>query len=200
MSMSKAKILIVEDESIFARDLELTLKRMGYSIAAKASSGEEAIKITGTTFPDLILMDIVLKGELDGIETANEILGSFDIPVIYLTAYTEEHILERAKGTIPYGYILKPVDHVELKIAIDIALRRHSAEKKKKELTDELALERIKTLEGCLSICASCKRIRDDKGSWEQLESFITQHCQVKFSHGLCPQCANSAMEEIEKY
>ena len=198
--MNDAKILIVEDESIFARDLELTLKRMGYCVIAKASTGKEAIEIATATCPDLVLMDIVLKGEIDGIEAAGEILKSFDIPIIYLTAYMEEHILERAKSTIPYGYLLKPVDQVELKIAVDIALRRHSAEKKRRQLVGRLTRQRVKTPEECLCICASCKRIRNREGGWEQLESYFTRHWKVKFSHGLCPKCAHTAMKEIERY
>lgn len=128
--MPKAKILIVEDETIVARDIQTSVEQMGYSVCAVASSGEEAVQKAGETRPDLTLMDIVLKGDMDGIKAAEQINALFKIPVVYITAYDNEEILQRAKITTPYGYITKPFEDKELHIAIEIALYKHEAETK----------------------------------------------------------------------
>ncbi len=130
--MAKSKIMIVEDEWITADDIKMSLQNLGYTVSSVASSGKEAIQKAGEDRPDLVLMDIVLKGEMDGIEAANQIRSRFNIPIVYLTAYADEKVLERAKITEPFGYIVKPFINEDLKIAIEIALYKHKAEKKKK--------------------------------------------------------------------
>jgi PAS domain S-box-containing protein len=122
------RILVVEDEAIVAMDIESRLAGMGYSLAGRAVSGEQALALAETERPDLVLMDIRLQGEMDGIEAAREIHQRFRIPVIFLTAYSEETTLERAKLAEPFGYILKPFDDRELKSAIEIALYKHRTE------------------------------------------------------------------------
>lgn len=126
--MSNSKILIVEDEAVVSLDISRRLEKMGYEVVGRAASGEEALTVTQETSPDLVLMDINLQGELDGIETAEQIYEQAKIPVIYLTAYAGESTLQRAKQTRPYGYILKPFKERELRAAIEIALSRHQAE------------------------------------------------------------------------
>jgi len=101
--MGKIKILVVEDEAIIAKDLQWRLEGMGYEVPAVIASGEEAISRTVEFKPDLVLMDIMLLGEIDGIEAANEIRAKSDIPIIYLTAYADDEILERAKISEPFG-------------------------------------------------------------------------------------------------
>ncbi len=130
--MAKSKIMIVEDEWITADDIKTSLQSLGYTVTSMVSSGKEAIQKAEEDRPDLVLMDIVLKGEMDGIEAANQIRSCYNIPIIYLTAYADEKILERAKITEPFGYIVKPFLNEDLKIAIEIALYKHKAEKKKK--------------------------------------------------------------------
>ncbi|CAG0969109.1 putative transcriptional regulatory protein pdtaR [Methanosarcinales archaeon] len=127
------KIFIVEDEIIIAEGLQRKLKSMEYDIIGIASSGEEAIKKIKENNPDLILMDIVIHGMMDGIETAAQIHSLFDIPVVYLTAYADEKTLERAKITEPFGYLIKPFKERELQITIEISLYKHEMEKKLKE-------------------------------------------------------------------
>jgi len=130
--VGSVKILLVEDESIEAMDIKQTLESFGYEVPYVASSGEEAINKALEIMPDLILMDIILKGETDGVEAASRI-KSLDIPVIYLTAHSEESTIEKAKLTEPYGYIIKPYEHTELKYAIELALYKHKTEIKLKE-------------------------------------------------------------------
>ncbi len=130
--MASFKILVVEDESIVAMDIKHRLENMGYIVPAITSSGEEAVEKASETDPDLILMDIVLKGEIDGIEAAQQIKENLDVPIVYLTAYSDERTLKRAKITGPFGYIIKPFEDRELHSAIEVALYKHEMESKLK--------------------------------------------------------------------
>jgi PAS domain S-box-containing protein len=137
--MAKASILIVEDEKIVALDLRGRLRRLGYDVLGMASWGEEAIRKAEELRPDLTLMDIKLKGELDGIEVAQHLRTHFDIPVVYLTAYADDDTLERAKVTEAFGYVLKPFEERDLHTAIDMALYKHKMERRLRESEQWLA-------------------------------------------------------------
>jgi len=115
----------VEDVNIVASDLKQRLEKLGYKIVDIVDNGKDAIKVTEETKPDIILMDIILKGDLDGIETIQIINELHDIPHIYLTAYYDDKILERASKTQPYGYITKPFEDIGLYTAIQLALYKH---------------------------------------------------------------------------
>jgi signal transduction histidine kinase/CheY-like chemotaxis protein len=130
--MNGARILVVDDEQLVALDIERRLAPLGYAVAA-ASSGEEAIERVTTEKPDLVLMDVKLSGAIDGIEAARRIRDVLDVPVIYVTAYADQSTLDRARGSEPYGYILKPFDARELKAAIEMALQRHFRDLYRKE-------------------------------------------------------------------
>ena len=123
--MPKAKILIVEDEGIVAKDLNSMLTDMGYRVLDVVSAGEAVLDKVKKLKPDIILMDIILKGAIDGIEAVRLVKSQFDIPVIYITAYADEEKIERAKFTEPYGYILKPFTKHVLKADIELALYNH---------------------------------------------------------------------------
>lgn len=129
----KANILIVEDESIVAQDLQFTLEDLGYGVIAIANSGELAIQKVAEHQPNLILMDIRIIGEMDGINTAEIILQRFDIPIVYLTAHADEETIHRAKLTTPYGYIIKPFEENELHTTLEIALYKHQQEQQLKQ-------------------------------------------------------------------
>ena len=131
--MPKAQILVVEDENIVAKDLQQRLVALGYHIAGVASSGKEALQKAEETTPSLVLMDIRLKGAMDGVETAEELRRRFSIPVVYLTAYADNHTLQRAKVTEPFGYILKPFEERELHTCIEVALYKYDMERKLRE-------------------------------------------------------------------
>ena len=128
--MTEARIMIVENEGIVAIDLRNTLRCLGYDIPAIVASGEDAITKAAEIRPDLILMDIRLRGQMDGIEAAEQIYNRFDIPTIYLTAYTDETTLRRAKMTNPYGYLAKPFAEKELRTTIELALYKRQMEQK----------------------------------------------------------------------
>ena len=133
----KAKIVIIEDEAIIALTLTSALSRLGHSVAAHFTTGEDFIEYVNILpenyLPDLILMDITLAGKLDGIETIEIVKEKYNIPAIYLTAVSSEAILEKAKITEPYAYILKPFNERELHISIEIALYKFKAESRIKK-------------------------------------------------------------------
>ncbi len=130
--MTDTKILVVEDESIVAKDIQTRLKNLGYTVCGVTSTGADAVKKAVDLRPDLVIMDIMLKDEMDGITASEKIRKLCNIPVIYITAYGDENTLNRAKITEPFGYILKPFEERELHINIEIALYKHKIEKKLK--------------------------------------------------------------------
>jgi two-component system, response regulator PdtaR len=131
--MSGERIMVVEDESILAMLIKRKLQNWGYEVVDWVDTGEAAVKNAKEIVPDLILMDIVLKGDMDGIEAAQQIRKDVDIPIIYLTAYSNDEVLKRAQETEPYGYILKPFREGEVNANIKMALYKHNSEKKKRE-------------------------------------------------------------------
>ena len=134
--MVNERILIVEDEELIGQDIKILLEDLGYEVPYLVPSGEEAISKAEESKADLVLMDIMLEGEIDGIEAAHKINNEYGIPVIYLTAYRSEEILERAKLTEPYAYIVKPFEERELRTNVEIVLNRHRAEKERIKLTE----------------------------------------------------------------
>lgn len=324
------RILLVEDEGIIARDIQGILRKLGYAVAGHAISGEEAVYKAATLQPDLILMDIRLDGDMDGVEAARRIRLESGIPVIFVTAHSDPATLERAKITDPFGYVVKPLVERDLRMAIEIGLFRHHTEQKLVEhdrwmnaivsnvgdgliVTDErgsvrifnaaadrltgwpaaeaqgkpldelfplldaaghplfqspliqviteevhrewtgnvftrtqsgvllavdytasavrdesaslcglvlvfrdmtekrrleaerdrlvkelqTALEQVKTLRGFVPVCSGCHKVRKDDGFWEQLEKFVQDRTEAKFSHTLCPPCLNRLYPEI---
>ena len=126
--MGKVNVLIVEDESIVAKDIQLSLKRLGYNVLGIENTGEKAISSARKLDPDIIIMDIMLKGKINGIEASEKIRKEQNIPIIYLTAYADENTLSKAKITEPYAYIIKPYKEIDLHTSIEMALYKHSKE------------------------------------------------------------------------
>ncbi|MGH2575343.1 MAG: response regulator [Ignavibacteria bacterium] len=131
--MNKERILIVEDEVIVGMDIQEMLIESGYDVPLVVDSGEEAIQKAGELQPDLVLMDIIIKGSIDGITAAEEIRKRYGIPVIFTTAYGDDKTVNKAKITEPLGYLLKPIDSKDLKIAIEVALYKSLMEVRLKE-------------------------------------------------------------------
>lgn len=135
--MGTIKVLVVEDESIIAQDMISRLSRMGYSALGPAITGEKAIEITNNELPDIILMDISLAGDMDGIEVASRIRAQHNIPVVYVTAFSDDKVLDRAKPTAPYGYLIKPFIEKELRATIETALYKHSVEEELRQSREQ---------------------------------------------------------------
>jgi diguanylate cyclase (GGDEF)-like protein/PAS domain S-box-containing protein len=138
--MTQAHILVVEDESIVALDIQDSLQSLGYEVPATVASGEQAIAQAGVLRPDLVLMDIQLQGQMDGVEAADQIRQRFGIPVVYLTANADHPTVQRAKVTEPFGYVIKPFEERELHTAIEVALYKHKAEQTLKESEERYRL------------------------------------------------------------
>jgi len=132
--MSKINVFVVEDESIVSKDIQHSLIKLGYNITGSASTGDKAIELIGTEHPDIVLMDIMLKGTMNGIEVAEIVKKEFSIPVIFLTAYADESTLSKAKISEPYGYILKSFKEIDLQTSIEMAIYKH---KKEQEILKE---------------------------------------------------------------
>lgn len=133
--MPTERILIVEDDPMAQLDIRASLKRAGYGVAGETGSGEEGVELADRLQPDAVLMDIHLEGEMDGLEAANEIRRRFDIPVIFLTVAVDDETLHWAKVTGPFGYLVKPVDHNELRSAIEIGVYKHQMERELRKAT-----------------------------------------------------------------
>lgn len=308
--MQKKTILVVEDELMIAEDILESLTDMGYEVPCTVASGREAVSRTLELRPDLVLMDIMLKGEWDGIQTAHEIHKVHDCAIIYLTAYTDQKMLQRAKITSPFGYILKPFREKELHAMVEISLHRHEMERQTRD-RQQLFLQtllgtqdaiivtnneglvqfinpaaekltglgardaqerpidellhwhddrgasrsadllrpssnrklRLETVQGLatevllsvislqdgwsrqsgyllnlyalergsaasqspaqqqdlISICASCKNVRNPQGDYISLEHYFRDRFQVRFSHGICPCCFETLYPEYIK-
>jgi DNA-binding NarL/FixJ family response regulator len=190
--MTTARILIVEDEPILAADIEQLLQAMGHTVVAMADNGGDAIRLAAEAAPEVILMDINIRGPLNGIETARRLRDSGkDVPVIFLTSYSDAGTVERAREAEPSGYLLKPFEEPLIRITVEMALYKHRMEKEREAMRRELAAaqEEIQTLSGLLPICAHCKKIKNDKGTWEQIEAYIARHSEAQFTHGICMEC-----------
>jgi DNA-binding LytR/AlgR family response regulator len=154
-------ILVVEDESIVSKDIQMSLKKLGYNVVGAASNGDKALELAKEFEPDLVLMDIMLKGKKNGIEVAAEIKEILDIPVVFLTAYADESTLNKAKVTEPYGYIIKPFKEVDIQTSIEMALYKH---KKVSEVIKErdwlFALVDTKTADNMVFVKSKSKMVK----------------------------------------
>ncbi|HIK06617.1 MAG TPA: response regulator [Trichormus sp. M33_DOE_039] len=143
---SNFSILIVEDEWVIALDIKRHLHKLGYRVVGTANSAKKALELVATTQPDLVLMDIYLQDSITGIEAANQILQQFNLPVVFLSAHTDESTLTEAIATHPYGYIVKPFEEQDLSIGIQVALANHRAEQViKQALAKEKRLNELKS-------------------------------------------------------
>lgn len=314
--MDKIQILIVEDEALIAANLEEILEAAGYRVADSCASGREALESVKRDRPDLVLMDIKLEGERDGIQTAMEIRRRYRIPVVFLTAFAFGSLLERARKAEPYGYLIKPVKEKDLLVTLEMAiakvqmereiqkkdnqirriarnlpgmlyqfqrskdgkvtipfvsekfeyyhgvsaeavrnnpdilfrmihpddspavyagirrsaesmdnflceyrilrpdgrtvwLRAESSPRKLEDggiLWDGVIIDitaqkeaeaEVETLRGIIPICASCKKIRDGDGYWEQVEAYVQKRSPAQFSHSICPECTRRLYPEL---
>jgi PleD family two-component response regulator len=187
------KILIVDDipENISA--LAIALESEGFDIKT-AAGGEQALQIVHNDSPDLILLDIRMNG-IDGFETCLALKKSDatkEIPVIFLTVSKETEAVVKGFTCGGVDYIAKPFRQEEVCARVRTHLYLRALVKEKEKLIGELqeALAKVKTLSGLLPICSSCKKIRDDKGYWNQIETYIRERSEADFTHGICPKCA----------
>ena len=137
--------MIAEDEKIIALDLSITLQRLGYNVVGIAATGNEIFDLIEKFNPDLIMMDILLEGEMSGIDAADIISQKYELPVVYLTALTDDETLQKAKRTNPFGYVLKPYDEKTLHSSVEMALYKHQVDRELLIRTEELEKEKKRT-------------------------------------------------------
>lgn len=196
--MNKTNILIVEDESIVAKDIQQSLKKLGYGVLGICSSGEEAIGLATELKPDLVLMDIMLKGNMNGIEAASEIREKISRPVIYLTAYADESTLAKAKHTEPYGYIMKPFKEIDLRSSIEMALHKHKREMEVKKERDFLyAIVENKEQKGVLFVKSNSRLVRLNTKELLFVEA-LKDYVVINTASG-AKYTIHSTMKDIEK-
>ena len=201
MTDAPIRILIVEDIGSVATVLTAALEALGYEVVGSAVAGAEAVRLTEEHRPDLVLMDITLEGDVDGVEAASTIRSVFGTPVVFLTSHTDLETLERARTVEPHGYMVKPLEPRMLRPTVEMALHKHQMEIERQELTQRLlnALAEVDQLRGLLPICAWCRRVRDDDGYWDTIEGYLKKHLSTEYTHGMCQECATKFEDEPEQ-
>jgi AmiR/NasT family two-component response regulator len=197
------RVLLVEDDYLAGEMIKEILYEMGYEVVGRATDGANALEMIAEMVeldngPDVIMMDIEMPN-MDGIEATRLLQEQYPTPVVILTAYETPDLVELASQAGAGAYLLKPprVRDVERAITITMArfddmmaLRRLNTELKNRNAELQTAMSQIKTLSGLLPICASCKKIRNDDGYWQDVAVYIRERSDAEFSHGICPDCA----------
>jgi len=199
MNVSKPlRVLVVDDDALASRIIQLHLEKAGHQVVGCAKNGREAIEMTRALGPDIVLMDIEMP-EMDGLEATRIILDQCPRPVVLLSALENAELVAQASLAGAGAYLVKPANANMLARTIAIALARFDDLMKLRELNAALrkAQAEIKTLTGLLPICASCKKIRDTKGAWEQVEVYVQRHSAASFTHGICPECTKKLFPEL---
>ncbi len=203
----KIRVVIADDNNLFRETMRSILTQIGCQVIGQATNGRQAVVLTERLRPDLVLMDIEMP-EMNGLQAAQYIQTHFPRPVVVLTAHDTAELAEQASRAGVGAYLIKPPQVSDLHRAIIIAMARFDDMMELRRLNGELetrnrelqeALTRVQTLSGLLPICASCKKIRNDRGYWQQVESYLHEHTAVEFSHGICPDCAKRLYPDFYK-
>jgi AmiR/NasT family two-component response regulator len=194
-------VLIVEDDFLVSESIQKELEGLGHTVIGKVSDGRQAVEMNKSLKPDIILMDIHMP-DMNGLEATRQIYETCPTPVVMLTAYDSPDLVHEAGQAGAGAYLIKMVGAKEIERAIVIATARFDDMMLLRRLNTELqdALDQVKVLSGILPICASCKKIRDDKNYWHEVASYIRTHSEVEFSHSICPDCAKVLYPDFEVY
>jgi two-component system, response regulator PdtaR len=189
-TQKRLRVLIVDDQASIRELLQRQLEKIGHTVVGKASNGLQAIELTESMQPDIVLMDIEMP-KMDGLEATKKIWEKYPRPVVLLTSHDNPEMVSRASQAGAGAYLLKPPSAEEIERTMIIAAARFADLMELRRLNTELkqAIDNIKVLSGLLPICANCKSIRNDKGYWKAVEEYITENTEVHFSHSLCPAC-----------
>jgi PAS domain S-box-containing protein len=174
-AMTHERIMIAEDDGIIAARLQSILVKLGYVVPAVVASGEEAVRQAAAVRPELVLMDVRLAGDLDGIEAGRQIRSGLGIPLIYLTAYMDDTLLQRAKRTEPYGYLVKPVQDRELRATIEVALYRHRMDRQLRESEERYRAVVSQSVEGITLFEAETGHLLEANGAFQRMLGYTAQ-------------------------
>ncbi len=184
------QVLVVEDEVLVAEMIGGLVRELGHEVAGTARDGDEAVALAERLSPSAVIMDINMPGT-DGLTAARRITERCPAPIVILSAFETSEMLDRATDAGVGAYLVKPPNVREVDRALTIAAARFqdlmTLRRKNAELREALSV--VRQLSGLLPICAGCKRIRDDRGSWQEVEEYIQSHSSARFSHGMCPDC-----------
>jgi two-component system, response regulator PdtaR len=206
-------VLIAEDDALLNDSIARQVTRLGYTVTEQAYDGPRAVELAVKTHPAVVLMDLQMIDPVSGREDARagfkavrEIQKRAPSAIILLTAHESPDLIRQAGETGVSAYVVKPARDNELDRAIAIARARFADLQELKRLATELklindelanALAKVKTLSGLLPICAYCKKVRDDRGYWQQVDLYLQEHSEVQFSHGLCPECCQQHYPDV---
>ncbi|MBL8796754.1 MAG: response regulator [Planctomycetia bacterium] len=191
--MHSLRIVVADDEPDMREYFQRMLPRLGHRVIAAVADGQELIEQCRGLQPDLVMTDIQMPG-LDGIAAAAQVYRERPVPVILVSAHHDAAVVECAEADHVLGYLVKPIKQSDLGPIIAVAMRRFA---QMQALQDALA--RVRQLQGLLPICTYCKKIRDDRNYWQQVETYITDHSAARFSHSICPDCYDHVVKpELE--
>lgn len=189
----------MDDQESIRELLQRQLEKIGHTVLGKASNGLQAIELTESLQPDVVLMDIEMP-EMDGLKATGKIMDKYPRPVILLTSHEDPDMVRQASQAGAGAYLLKPPSAEEIERTMIIAAARFAdlMELRRLNLKLKEALDNVKVLSGLLPICANCKSIRNDKGYWKAVEEYITDNTEVHFSHSLCPACIDKLYSDYK--
>lgn len=197
MEEKTIKVLVAEDDFFVSQEIVRTLNQAGYEVVGVASNGAMAIDLAESLAPDAILMDIKMP-KIDGLQASEIIQAKRPTPIVILSAFETEDYVRQAGQTGVGAYLTKPPKAAEIDRAISIAMARHADLMESRRLYQELeaknqalrkALKEIQVLRELIPICSNCKKVRNDQGYWEQIDHYLREHSDLKFTHGICPDC-----------
>lgn len=199
MSSECLNVLIAEDEVLVAEAVKGMLAALGHTVVGHAANGCQAVALATALQPDAILLDIKMP-EMNGLEAARQISETCPTPIVVLTAFQSREFVTKASMVGAGAFLTKPTTLPELERALIIATARFNDVRDLKHQNEALSntLEQVRQLKGILPICSGCKKIRDEKGGWHQVESYIHDYTGVDFSHGICPDCVTELYDDYE--
>jgi DNA-binding NarL/FixJ family response regulator len=198
-SHEPVRVVIAEDESLVGDLIEQELESIGMTVIGRATDGRQAVELARALRPAVVLMDIAMP-EMDGISAAAAIQSECPTPVVILSAHETRDDVAKATAAGVGAFLVKPPRGAEIERAVTIAMARHADLLELRRLNQDLAqaLADVKTLSGLLPICSGCKKIRDDKGYWNEVEIYVMKHTGARFTHGICPACTKKYFPEGE--
>lgn len=183
-----SRVFVVEDEALIALDLLDRLRGLGYEPCGHAAGSADARRLIPTARPDVVLMDVNLGVGPDGVDTSELLRLECDAPVVFLTAYSDSELLDRAARATAAGYVLKPFEDRDLRVAIDLAIARQKAGRR--EVPADLDI---------ITTCMGCRKVRVRRDRWGDIEALLAARLGIRFSHGYCPACYEVAIAALEQ-